>query len=65
MIPGVQGPLSVFLALGVPGGGPLGAPHCTLVYPLLIALVAPPGFVLTVLVVGLVKHTVSPGAPIS
>ena len=49
----------------MPGGGLLGAPHCTLVYSLLIALVVPLGFVLTVLVIRLVKHTMSLGAPVS
>ena len=61
----MQGPLDVFLTLGVPEGDLLDAPHCTSVYSLLIALVAPPGFVLTVPVVGLVEHTVSPDAPVS
>ena len=46
-------------------GDLLDASHCTSVYSLLIALVMSSGFVLTVLIVELVEHTVLLDAPVS
>ena len=58
-------PLDVFLILDVSEDNFLDASHCTSVYSLLIVLVTPLDFVLTVSVIELVKHIVLSDASVS